>query len=166
MKPLSAALRPLLGAAFALVVTAFGPAGGSSAATTSLPADGTELAQADTSGVPVFQGDEDEGTDEEEVPIPPNLQDKEMLPDTSGAAPDTLRESLPVSPAPVNPALPDTLHMPTGQPPQGVSGTRSAPGAPSAPGKSRGSLFGLAPIVVIAAIVVVNVFLIRAIGGG
>jgi hypothetical protein len=161
MKPLSAALRPLLGAALAMVVTAFGPVGRSGAATTSLPAGGTALAQADTSGVPVFEGDEDEGTDEEEdVPIPPNLQEKEMVPDTSGAAPDTLREALPV-----NPALPDTLHMPTGQPPQGVSGTRSSAGPPSAPAKPRGSLFGLAPIVVIGAIVVVNVLLIRAVGG-
>jgi hypothetical protein len=161
MKPLSAALRALLGAALAMVVAAFGPAGRSSAGTASLPTGVTVLAQADTSGVPVFEGDEDEGTDEEEeVPIPPNLQDKETLPDSSGAVPDTLREALPV-----NPARPDTIHMPTGKPPQDVSGARPAPGNPSAPGKPRGSLFGLAPIVVIAAIVVVNVLLIRAIGG-
>jgi hypothetical protein len=155
MKPLSAALRALLGAALALVVTAFGPAGQSSAVTAELPAGGTALAQAqaDTSGVPVFEGDDEE----DEVPIPPNLQDKEMLPDTTGAAPDTLREALPTSPA-----RPDTLHMPTGQPPK--SGTQPAPGT-SGPGRPRGSLFGLAPVIVIGGIVVVTVLLIRA-GGG
>ncbi len=92
------------------------------------------------------------------MPIPPNLQDKETLPDTAGAAPDTLRA------LPVNPGLPDTLHMPTGQPPKNASGT--APGIPSAPARPRGSLFGLAPVIVIGAIVVVTVFLIRAVGGG
>lgn len=157
MKPLSAVLRPLLGAALAMVVAAFGPAGRSSAVMAEPPPGGTILlAQADTSGAPVLEGDDVE--DEEDVPIPPNLQDKEMLPDTSGAAPDTLREALPTSPA-----RPDTLHMPTGQPPRDASGTQ--PALPTGPGRARGSLFGLAPVIVIGAIVVVTVFLIRAVGG-
>jgi hypothetical protein len=158
MKPLSAALRPLLGAALAMVVAAFGPAGRSSAVMAEPPPGGTILlAQADTSGAPVLEGDDVED-EEEDVPIPPNLQDKEMLPDTSGSAPDTLREALPTSPA-----RPDTLHMPTGQPPRDASGTQ--PALPTGPGRARGSLFGLAPVIVIGAIVVVTVFLIRAVGG-
>ena len=161
MKPLSAALRPLLGAALAMVVAAFGPTGRSGAVMAKPPPGATILlAQADTSGAPVLEGDDVED-EEEDVPIPPNLQDKEMLPDSSEAAPDTLREALPTSPA-----RPDTLHMPTGQPPRDVSGTQPAPGIPSsAPGKARGSLFGLAPVIVIGAIVVVTFFLVRAVGG-
>jgi len=159
MKPLSAARCLLLGVALGLVFAIVGAAGGSGAGAGEPPPGGTMLlAQADTSGTPVLEGD-DEGDEEDEVPIPPNLQDKVTLPDTAGAAPDTLRQALPV-----NPGLPDTLHMPTGQPPK--SGTKPAPGTPSAPARPRGSLFGLAPVIVIGAIVVVTVFLIRAVGGG
>jgi len=125
------------------------------------PPSTTMLAQADTSGVPAFEGDDDEGDegDEEEVPIPPNLQDKETLPDTAAVAPDTLRNALPVSPG-----LPDTLHMPGSQP-RGPGGRAAGSTLPTTPAKSKGSLFGLAPVFVIGAIVVVNVLIIRAVGG-
>ena len=124
------------------------------------PPGATMLAQADTSGVPVFQGDDegDEG-DEEEVPIPPNLLEKETLPDTGAVAPDTLRQSLPV-----NPGLPDTLHMPGSQPPT-TPGSRAPGSLPTTPAKKKGSLFGMAPIVVIGAIVVLNVLIIKTVGG-
>ncbi len=157
MKPLSAPARPLLAVALGLVFAIVGATGGSDAGAAVPPPGATMLlAQADTSGTPVFEGDE--GDEEDEVPIPPNLQDKEMVPDTAAAVPDTLREALPA-----NPGLTDTLHMPTGQPPK--SGAKPAPGIPSAPATPRGSLFGLAPIIVIGAIVAATVLLIRTVGG-
>ncbi|HEV8128119.1 MAG TPA: hypothetical protein VGQ14_00530 [Candidatus Eisenbacteria bacterium] len=160
MKPLSAALRLFVGGALAMVFMTAGAAGQSGTGKVEPPST-TMLAQADTSGVPVFEGDDegDEG-DEEEVPIPPNLQDKETLPDTGAVAPDTLRHALPVSPG-----LPDTLHMPGSQPPGNPGGRAAGSTLPTTPAKSKGSLFGLAPVFVIGAIVVVNVLIIKAVGG-
>jgi hypothetical protein len=154
MKPLSAALRLFVGGAIAMVFMTAGAAGHSGTGMVE-PPRATMLAQADTSGVPV----RDEG-DEEEVPIPPNLQDKETLPDTGAVAPDTLRQSLPVTPG-----LPDTLHMPGSQPPGNPGGRAPGSTPPTTPAKPKGSLFGLAPVFVIGAIVVVNVLIIKAVAG-
>jgi hypothetical protein len=160
MKPLSAALRLFVGGALAMVFMTAGATGQSATGTIQHPG-ATMLAQADTTGVPVFEGDDkgDEG-DEEEVPIPPNLLEKETLPDTGAVAPDTLRQTLPV-----NSGLPDTLHMPGSQPPR-TPGSRP-PGStlPTTKPKSGRSLFGMTPIFVIGAIVVLNVILIKAVGG-
>src|SRR5262245_32226318 len=156
MKPLSAVLRPLLAVALAVVLTALGTAGRSRDATGEQQPDATILlAQVDTTSVP-STGDEDE----EEVPIPPNLLDKETLPDTSGGAVrDTVPQALPVNPGG---GLPDTLHMPT---PGGTPrpGQPAASNLPTSKAPRRGSVFGLPPIFVIAAIVAINVIVIKAV---
>jgi hypothetical protein len=171
MKPLSAALRLWLGGALVAVLAVSGaPARSSGAPADARPApDGAagtwiRLAQADTTGVPAFEGDEEE--EEEDVPIPPNLQDsqepqdpKSAPPDTSGAA--AARDSAGVS----LPALPDTLHIPDRLP--SATQVRGAPDAappPAAP-KPKGGIFGLAPIVVILGLAAIHVLVIRAAGG-